>query len=184
MATDIRELWNRVLRGDHRAWQELVGRYATLVYTVACRAGLSRLDAEDCAQHTWLALYRRRRAIKDPAAIPAWLIKTTHREAIRTYRSLSRSSGLDYGSDSSASVSRPDEAADSLEFQLALGKAMDRLDPRCRRLITEMYFSNPEKKYRDVASLLGVKPNSLGPLRKRCLIKLKEILTKMGYSMD
>ena len=80
--------------------------------------------------------------------------------------------------------SLPDDEISSLEFQGTLSKALDRLDPRCRKLITEMYLLNPEKKYRDIAAMIGVKLNSFGPLRKRCLVKLREILRKMGYLSD
>ena len=78
----------------------------------------------------------------------------------------------------------PDDEISSLEFQVTLSKALDQLDPRCRKLITEMYLSKPDRKYREIASLIGIKPNSFGPLRKRCLIKLREILEKMGYALD
>lgn len=182
--TDLKELWTEVLHGDHKAWQDLVRRYAALVYTVARRAGLGELDAEDCSQHTWLALYRKRRAIKDPVAIPAWLIRTTHRQAVRMARNLSRPTGTDAGQEPVDARPLPPDDVSSLEFKATLTKALRQLDPRCRKLITEMYLSRPEKKYRDVAALIGVKLNSLGPLRKRCLVKLRDILKKMGYQTD
>ena len=71
---NIEHIWKSVLAGDVHAWGELVRVYAALVNTVARRVGLSGLDAEDCAQHTWMSLYRNRRVIKDPQALPAWLI--------------------------------------------------------------------------------------------------------------
>lgn len=184
MTLDITSLWTRIVDGDHKAWQELVGRYATLVYTVARRTGLRQPEAEDCAQQTWLALYRRRRSIKDPQAIPAWLIRTTHREAVRMAQSSSPATVPDEQVDQRDTRLLPDESVASLEFQVALRKALALLDPRCRKLITEMYLSGDEKKYSDVASILGVKPNSFGPLRNRCLLKLRDILEKMGYGTD
>lgn len=183
-ATDLTTLWSRILRGDHKAWQKLVSQYAALVYTVARRAGLSELDAEDCAQHTWLALYRKRRSIKDPMAIAAWLIRTSQREAVRMMKRLRRPASSEAGSEPVDGKSLPADEVSALEFQVVLAKALEQLDPRCRKLITEMYLSNPDKKYRDIAALIGVKPNSLGPLRKRCLTRLKDILKKMGYQAD
>jgi len=181
---DIRKLWARVVSGDHKAWQQLVRQYAALVYTVARRAGLSQPDAEDCAQHAWLALYRRRRSIKNPAAVPAWLVRTAHREAVKMARHLRTTSPVNNELEGSDPSSLPDELLDSLEFQIALGKAVDRLDPRCRTLITELYLSGEEKKYKEIAALLGVKPNSFGPLRSRCLERLRENLKKLGYQLD
>lgn len=184
MKSDITALWSRILDSDHKAWRELVERYAALVYTVACRTGLSSSEAEDCAQQTWLSLYRKRRSIKDPLALPAWLIRTTHREAVRTNRDLKRTFNTGVEQELQGVHSPPDESITSLEFQMALKEGLKQLDPRCRKLITEMYLSNRKEKYKDVAAMLGVKPNSFGPLRKRCLIKLRDILKKMGYLMD
>lgn len=184
MTVDIRKLWTRVIIGDHKAWQQLVKQYAALVYTVARRAGLSQPDAEDCAQHAWLALYRKRRSIKNPAAVPAWLVRTAHREAVRMARNLRNLSpvGDQYAGRDPSKL--PDEFLDSLEFQIALTKALDQLDPRCRTLITELYLSGHEKKYREIAALIGVKLNSLGPLRSRCLERLRENLRQLGYQLD
>ena len=80
---DIRVLWERVLADDRTSWADVVRRYAALVFTVAIRAGLSQTDAEDCGQQVWLALYRTRMQLRDPDRLPAWLIQTTRRRAIR-----------------------------------------------------------------------------------------------------
>jgi RNA polymerase sigma factor (sigma-70 family) len=183
-AANLTKIWVRIIQGDDRAWQELVRRYAAMVYTVARRVGLSELDAEDCAQHSWLTLYRKRRTIKDPVAIPAWLVRTTHREAIRMAQNLRRPAVLDIEAAPGDARSVPHDEVRLLEFQVTLNRALDQLDPRCRKLITEMYLSGSDKKYREIASLIGVKPNSFGPLRKRCLVKLKEIFKKMDYPLD
>lgn len=181
---DIEKLWTRVISGDHKAWQQVLRHYATLVYTVARRTGLSQPDAEDCAQHAWLTLYKKRRSIKDPEAIPAWLVRTTYREAVRVSRSLRKTSSLGDETGDGDSSPLPDEILHSLEFQVALSKAVELLDPRCRTLITELYLSGDEKKYKEIAALVGVKPNSLGPLRSRCLERLRKNLIKIGYLVD
>jgi len=86
----IIDIWQGVLQGDPPSWRTIVERYEALVFTVARRAGLTRADAEDCAQHTWLSLYRTRHTIKDPVALPAWLIRTTHRRALRMAKQQAR----------------------------------------------------------------------------------------------
>ncbi|MFW9817841.1 MAG: RNA polymerase sigma factor, partial [Candidatus Thorarchaeota archaeon] len=76
MIQNIHDIWRRVVIGDAVAWRELVETFAGLVYGVARRVGLSVPDAEDCAQQTWLTLYRKKDTIKDPQSLPAWLIRT------------------------------------------------------------------------------------------------------------
>jgi RNA polymerase sigma factor (sigma-70 family) len=78
----------------------------------------------------------------------------------------------------------PDELVLQLEHQVILEKAMDQLDPRCRQLLTALFLEGDEVSYRRLASTLGLKPNSVGSMRTRCLKKLENILKKMGYTGD
>lgn len=158
--------------------------YAGLVNGVARRVGLSTADAEDCAQHTWLSLFRRRRHIQDPVSIPAWLIRTAHRQAVAIARSRGRYApglSLDSAADRSA---LPDARLEEQELQTHLEAALRRLNPRCRKLLTSLYLADESGSYRDLARAMNLKPNSLGPLRSRCLKQLADIMKKMGYSAD
>jgi len=183
MTDNIHKIWQLVLEGDHRAWKKLVSLYGSLVFSVATRAGLSVPDAEDCSQHTWLALYRRRKSIRDAQSLPAWLIRTAHRRAIYVARHAVKSTDLDQTRETSAEA-LPDEDVERLESRAILANAMSRLEPRCRQLLTALYFPDKKKSYRKLAEILGIKPNSLGPLRVRCLRKLKKIMVKMGFRRD
>jgi len=188
MIPDLPSIWSRVERGDASAWQQLVDSYAGLVYTVARRAGLSAPDAEDCAQQTWLALYRNRKKIKDPTALPAWLIRSTQRNAVRICRKYAREAPT-AGADSDSgrqvdSAALPDEIMAELESRAVLEAAVAQLDGRCRKLVTWLFLSSELISYSDASRRLGVKPNTLGSLRSRCLKRLRTILKDMGYDTD
>jgi RNA polymerase sigma factor (sigma-70 family) len=155
------------------------------VHTVALRVGLSEPDAEDCAQHVWMTLYRNRRSIKDPKALPSWLIKTTHRKAVEISKQFSRKEALEQGAAPSFdAVTLPDQELYELELRAVLQAAMGELDPRCRQLLSILYFSPDKKTYSEIARTIKVKSNALGPLRSRCLTKLKKILKNIGYEWD
>ncbi len=183
MDQDIKAVWTQVLKGDHDAWRRLVRRYAALVHSVATGVGLSSTDAEDCGQQTWMALYKNRKAIKDPLGLPAWLIRTTRRRAVRTAQRLSRMGLAEPDDHFEDTATLPDEAVIQLERQVILEQALRQLEPRCGHILEALFFSPAEKSYREIARELGVSPNTLGPLRMRCLKKLKDILKKMGYSL-
>jgi RNA polymerase sigma factor (sigma-70 family) len=78
----------------------------------------------------------------------------------------------------------PDEIVQRLEQEYIIAAAIRQLDPRCRRLLQQLYFEPDRKSYREIAKTLKIKPDSLGPLRSRCLEKLKKELKKMGYLKD
>ncbi|UCC43513.1 MAG: sigma-70 family RNA polymerase sigma factor [Candidatus Zixiibacteriota bacterium] len=185
MATNIYIIWQGVLEGSPAAWQELVGLYSGLVNTIAIRVGLDVADAEDCAQQTWLTLYRKRSSIRDPKALPAWLIRTTHRRAVRMFERLRRgaSAGRSF-EQAKKTVTLPVDVIEQLETQAIIEIGMRQLDPRCRKLLRALYLSPEERSYREIAGILKIRPNSLGPLRSRCMIKLRKIIENLGFESD
>lgn len=175
------ELWQAVLEGDSQAWGTLVRRYQSLVYAVATRIGLSQVDAADCFQQTWLMLFNNRRKLADPSRLSAWLITTAKREAIRLKFKLGADPGEIDDHDLVDQSPLPDEELIGLERQSQIETAIDQLDPRCRKLVEAFFFAEQEYSYEQIAESLGIAPNSLGPIRRRCLERLKRILEECGY---
>jgi RNA polymerase sigma factor (sigma-70 family) len=180
----IHDIWEGVIDSDPRAWRLLVEQFAGLVQAVALQVGLSGGDAEDCAQQTWIALYRNRRAIRDPKTLPAWLIKTTRRRAVKMIKRLVRESSMAPELDPALDRPLPDQEVLALERQVILDNALRQLDPRCRKVLSELFLSPESKSYDEIARSLGLAANTLGPLRSRCLKKLQGVLKKMGYALD
>ncbi|MFO1269576.1 MAG: sigma factor-like helix-turn-helix DNA-binding protein [Rubrivivax sp.] len=55
--------------------------------------------------------------------------------------------------------------------------ALDRLDERCRGLLTLLFADEDERvPYDEVARRLSMPVGSIGPTRARCLAKLRELL--------
>jgi len=180
---ELKEMWRRVLSGDASAWQKLIEAYAALVFTVARRAGLNDSDAEDCVQDVWLTLYRTKRTLKDAEAIPAWLIRTTHRRAVGIQQRSRRAKERDADSHIE-SAKLPDHELLQLEREFLLRRAIQQLDPKCRTLIESLYSENSKLSYQQAAKAIGITPNGLGPLRARCLAKLSKILKELGIARD
>jgi RNA polymerase sigma factor (sigma-70 family) len=178
---NIEDIWAEVIAGDPSAWEELVLKYAPLVYSVARKTGLRQSEAEDCAQQTWMALYTGRHTIRDPLHLPAWLTSTARRKATRTRRRLQRTNELHGNADTPAEVSQPDEAIIAMQRTAQLELAIEQLDEKCHQVLTEIFLAPENLSYRDLARRLGMPENSLGPTRMRCLKKLRKILERMGY---
>lgn len=156
-------------------------RYQALIYTIAIRAGLSLDDAADCFQQTWVVLYRRRHKLKDPTRLSAWLVTTAKREALRLRKIAARSGDLSDTIDRPDPDPLPDEIVLHLERQASLEIAIGGLKPQCRRVVEAFFFAHEDRSYEQIAKSLGIAPNSLGPIRRRCLERLKKILIKNGY---
>src|SRR4029434_3884491 len=76
-------LVTRAAGGDQQAWDELIERYAPLVWAICPRYRLSNHDIEDVGQNVWLLLVEQLGKLREPAALPGWLAATTARRCLR-----------------------------------------------------------------------------------------------------
>jgi len=73
----------RAAAGDQGAWDEIVERYAPMVWSICTRFPLSDRDLEDVAQNVWLQLVEQLGKPPEPAALAGWLAAATRRECRR-----------------------------------------------------------------------------------------------------
>jgi RNA polymerase sigma factor (sigma-70 family) len=169
-------LVNRARAGDKNAWDEIVERYAPLVWSI-CRAfRLSRADADDVGQTVWLSLVEQLPRLREPAALPGWLATATRRECIRCAHSTERQQRLSQPIDQDALV---DERTPSLDQDLleaernaALMAGVRQLGTRCRQLLA-LLMHQPPVPYAEISEKLSMPVGAIGPTRARCLAKLR-----------
>src|SRR5690348_17888689 len=128
-------LVTRAARDDQQAWDELIERYAPLVWSICTRYRLSNHDIEDVGQSVWLRLVEQLGKLREPAALPGWLATTTQRECVRASRAARRLDRADAGSDDLESLPGPaaiEQEIITAEMHAALRAALADLPPRCR----------------------------------------------------
>jgi RNA polymerase sigma factor (sigma-70 family) len=165
----------RAADGDQRAWDEIVERYAPLVYGVCTRYRLSRHDIEDVGQTVWLLLVEHLGQLREPAALPGWLATTTGRECLRVVRAGSKSAWRAAGEDDSVQfvdARAIDEEILMAERNAGLRAAFAELPARCQQLLS-MLISDPPHSYAGIHEALGIPVGSIGPQRARCLDRLR-----------
>src|SRR5215467_2278191 len=91
----VTDLVTRARKGDKQAWDALVERYAPLVWSICRQYRLSSADAADVGQNVWLRLVEQLDRVRDPAALPGWLVTTTRRECCQFLRTAGRRQALD-----------------------------------------------------------------------------------------
>jgi RNA polymerase sigma factor (sigma-70 family) len=168
-------LVTRATGGDQDAWNELVERYAPLVYTVCTRYRLSIHDIEDVGQNVWLLLVEQLGKLREPAALPGWLATTTARECLRVVTAANKSERLGTGLDDSVlfvDSAVIDEEILVAERNAALRAALAELPARCQQLLA-MLVSDPPHPYVEIHAKLGIPVGSIGPQRARCLDRMR-----------
>jgi RNA polymerase sigma factor (sigma-70 family) len=167
------ELVVRCIRGDQRAWEQLVAKYERLIFSIGIAICRDSEVASDILQQVCLELYQRLDEVRNVDSLAAWLATVTRRKTF-TYLRSTRPTEPFTEDDEDGAVS-PDLIA-NIERQHTLERALATLPPRSRRLIELLYFSNEEKSYEDIAAELGIPVASIGPTRVRCLEKLRKFL--------
>jgi RNA polymerase sigma factor (sigma-70 family) len=168
-------LVTRAAGSDQSAWNEIVERYAPLVWSICSRFQLSNHDSEDVGQTVWLLLVEHLGELREPAALPGWLAKTTARECLRVVTAASRSERL------ATRLDDPEQFVDGAvideeillaERNAGLHTAFAGLPPRCRQLLA-MLLSDPPPSYAEISAALDLPVGSIGPQRGRCLRRLR-----------
>lgn len=166
------DLLQRCRERDPEAWNLLVKRYERLVYSVALRNGLDSEDAADVTQTTFVALIDSLDRLREEDRLASWLMTVARRQAWRVRNNTRRSLPLD---------PLMDLAEDPIEdwgAATALHDALGTLGGTCRDLLLALYFEPEEPSYAEIAERLGRSIGGIGPLRGRCLGKLRTILTE------
>jgi RNA polymerase sigma factor (sigma-70 family) len=170
------ELLKAAAAGDQAAWDELVRRHTSLLWSIARSYRLGNADASDVVQTTWLRLVEHMDKIADPERLPGWLATTARRECIHLMRRTDRHAEAPTElPDLQDDGPEPDAALLRNERDAELWRALARLDERCRRLL-RVLMSDPPPAYADVAEALGMKIGSIGPTKGRCLDKLRALV--------
>ena len=172
----VTDLVARARNGDKQAWDDLVERFAPLVWSICRRHRLSDADADDVQQSVWLQLARQLDKIRDPAALAGWLAAATRRECGRVLRTARGPLAAGYVRHAETS---PDQQAGIVEQELlaaerhaALREACTRL-PRCCQQLISMLTEDPPVPYAQISASLNIPVGSIGRRRSRCLDKLR-----------
>jgi RNA polymerase sigma factor (sigma-70 family) len=171
------------LSGNQAAWSALIDKYKNLIFSIPIKRGFSSDDAADIFQAVCLALVSELPRLRNPRALPAWLIQTTSRKCFRWQDTNRRYSNTELQEetllDESSKV--PEELAAQLEREHIVRDAVSELSTDCKRLVELLFYRTPSPSYDDLASVLGTPKGSIGPTRIRCLGKLRRLLEEKGF---
>ena len=166
----------RAAAGDQGAWDEIVERYAPMVWSICTKFRLSDRDLEDVAQNVWLLLVEQLGRLPEPAALASWLAATTRRECLRA---ATASRGPEPLEPPDAAVTG--EEVIMAERNAALRAALAELPAFCQPLM-DMLVSEPPSSYAAISTALGLPVERIGPLRARCLERIRESSALLGLA--
>jgi RNA polymerase sigma factor (sigma-70 family) len=172
---ELGDLVARARAGDQAAWNALVDRFLPLVNSVIARFRLSAADGDDVNQTVWLRLVEHLGDLREPRALPGWLVTTTRNEALRVIRLRGRATPVDPQAGTFERIGEQPDIDDALirdERAEALRAALLEL-PAGRRELLELLLTDPPVSYDEISAKLGIPKGSIGPTRARALEQLR-----------
>lgn len=180
---DDRRLVKECLAGDEEAWSSLIEKYKALIYSIPVKYGLPSHEAAEVFQATCVELLTRLPELREPRALPKWLMQVAHHQCYRWKQQQQRLVSRD--ADPNLPVPVTPAIADSLVQQTQeeqmLREAMAMLTPQCRRLVELLFLEIPPRPYTEVAAELGLALGSIGFTRQKCIERLRRNLVELGF---
>jgi RNA polymerase sigma factor (sigma-70 family) len=176
-------LVSECLNGSQEAWSALIDKYKNLIYSIPVKLRMYD-DAPDIFQAVCLDLLSSLDQLREPRALPKWLMQTCYHKCLQYRRKaekqpLTNEAGEELRIDSGQPL--PEDMLSELEKEQTVRDAISQLNSRCEQMVRMLFFESPPRPYEDVARELGVATGSIGFIRGRCLHRLKKRLEKMGF---
>lgn len=183
----ITSLVDAAAAGDERAWHEIVDRYAPLLASVIRRFRLTTAEAQDVAQTVWLRLVEHLGSLREPRALPMWIITTAKRESLRYLAGRRQTLPYDPLDPSWLATSAEDADADAellrAERHEALLAGLAELPARQRDLLL-LLVEDPPLSYAHISQRTGIPVGSIGPTRGRALERLRRTFAVRDHLTD
>jgi RNA polymerase sigma-70 factor (ECF subfamily) len=184
-------LVSRFNAGDSTAFDEIISRYRSKIFSVAFTRLRSRSDAEEIAQDTFIRAHRGLAAFRGDSSLYTWLHRITVNLASNRYwhlfrraRHLTHSLDLPVRHDSSATVAdfvsseAPGPARESTmrEFSTLVASCMEQLNPPQREILERRNTLNCS--YDEIAAALGINVGTVKSRIARARGNLRILLAK------
>ena len=169
--------------GEVDAWLRMVQRYERLVFSVPLRYRLSRPEAEDVVQNTFIILMQSLNDLRPDSNLGTWLCLVARRHTWRVLKRNAREirpesddDDVDWSQFAEALGAKDVEAFDYWELADLLNRGLAQLSERCRDLLMALYFDVDKPSYADLAARWRMPVDSIGPTHSRCVERLRQIL--------
>ncbi len=171
--------------GDEAAWKEFIRRFGPLIYGIIHQYDLHSDEKDDVFGHVCLIILQNLHRLRRAEKIAGFVATTTNRECLARLRQrsrhLSQNAAAEHIDRTPSAEPDPTEVIQRAQREHILVRGLELLDDRCRELVEMLFFEHPTPPYEEIGHRLGIAESSIGPIRGRCLKRLRNILRKLGF---
>jgi len=176
-------LVHKAQAGDMEAFETLIKKYESKVYTIASHMLSHGEDAKDAAQDVFLKVYRSLGAFRGDSRFSTWLYRVTNNVCLDYLRKKNRRDlSLEYETEGDEGESRTldipadlniESAVESGEFRSLVRKAIDMLPDQHKSMIVMRDVQS--MSYSDISELLGLPEGTVKSRINRARASLRKI---------
>lgn len=172
--TEELALIESVLRGDNRAFNELVSMYQHRIFGLIMRMTANREIARDLTQDTFLAAFQNLSRFRQDASFSTWLFQIAANKTKNYIKRAKREIPLPDNYDKMSDANRPDDDYSQKQKQQLLLAAVGGLPPKQRITFNLRYFE--QMKFDEIARVQNVSVSAAKTNFAEALKKLKKAL--------
>lgn len=162
---------------DNSCFNVLIDRYTQKIRRYIAHIIGNWQESEDLVQDVFFLAYKNIAGFNPKLKFSAWLYRIAHNHSVNYIKKHYRAKIVEFDeaiqNDLAAHVNFEDEIDHKID-RLILKKALGKLKPSEQELI--YLFYEEEKKYEEIADILHLSINSVGPTLNRIKKKLKGII--------
>lgn len=175
------ELVDQIKSGDRSAFDMLMQKYQSLVYSVAYSFGKTKENAMDISQNVFLKVYQNMDRFRGESQFRTWLMRITHNEGLNWQQKNQRHQHNEelelLELPVSHSPSQEDEIF-ALENKTMLLRCLYHLNTKYRLAVVLRYFE--EMPIREIAQILKCSEGVVKNMLFRSLKKLRQSFEKIN----
>jgi RNA polymerase sigma-70 factor (ECF subfamily) len=162
-------------RADRQAFAALFEHFAPRVKSYMLRLGAEPLQAEELAQETLLAVWRRADAFDRAKAAPStWIFTIARNLRIDAARRARRGHPIEDPSDAPDAEPTPDEAMAAVQSQGRIRAALGALPPEQAQVVRLSFFS--DKPHSEIAEELKLPLGTVKSRLRLAMARLRDLL--------
>lgn len=174
------ELVARTLRGDQRAFRELIERHHAMAFAAVRAVMGDRDDVQDVMQVVYLKAYQGLAGFRGDARFSTWLYQIARREALDVCsRRRVEFADIETVEVAASAHHSPDAAVDARSERAWIESALGELDESYRTVIELRYMA--EKTYEEIAAIMGIPEGTVKTYVHRAKIEMKRILSRPAW---
>jgi len=180
------EIIKDYLNGDNDALKMLIGRYLKHIYNFVFQYVMSRPDAEDIAQETFIKAWKNLEKFDTKKSFKIWLFiiaKNTAVDFLRRKKTIPFSEFENEKEENTLLAVLadenpiPDEVLRRADIGKEVNEAVKKINPIYRTVLYLHYYDG--FNLREVAEIMGESADTVKSRHRRALILLKEMLEKV-----